>query len=51
MEKILISRDDNIWQGHPDIVSQDHHVFIVWRESDRHLTNGGTRIKLWAELN
>lgn len=46
-----IARDDSIWQGHPDVAYLDGLVFIVWRESDKHLNDGGTRIKIkWGKI-
>ncbi len=41
-----IARDDSLWQGHPDVVYHEDFVYIVWRESDRHLAAGRTRIKI-----
>ncbi len=41
-----IARNDELWQGHPDVTFYKDYVYIVYRESDKHLTSGTTRIKL-----
>jgi len=52
----VIDRDDRVWQGHPDIAIFNDELYIVYRESDKHLTHGSTKIKLirselWANMN
>lgn len=45
IHKGTVVRDDEVWQGHPDVALFHDRIFVVWRESDRHLTDGGTAIK------
>jgi len=42
----IIERDDSIWQGHPDVAYFNHYLFVVYRESERHLVGSDTCIKL-----
>lgn len=44
--RITISRNDEKWQGHPDIAYFNDSLYIIYRESDRHLTPGDTTIHL-----
>lgn len=46
IHKSVVVRDDELWQGHPDVAFFRGRVFVVWRESDRHLTDGGTAIRI-----
>lgn len=45
-----VIRDDTAWHGHPDVAYFNNKLFIVYRESDRHTTAGGTSIKLVHSL-
>lgn len=51
--KSPIARNDSVWQGHPDVVcDKNDQIYIVWRESDKHLTTGGTKLKIkYGKLN
>jgi len=51
MESGIVTRDDSIWQGHPDVAIFNNRLFVVFRESDRHTTAGKTRIKLTSSEN
>ncbi|KKM97972.1 hypothetical protein LCGC14_1162720 [marine sediment metagenome] len=46
LDRIIISRNDDKWQGHPDIAYFRDNIYVIYRESDRHLTPGGTAIIL-----
>lgn len=45
MKSGIVVKDNEVWQGHPDVAFFKDRIFVVWRESDRHLTDGGTSIK------
>ncbi len=42
----VITRDDSVWQGHPDVALYNDELFVVYRESDHHMARGYTRICL-----
>jgi len=44
--KGTVIRDDSVWQGHPDVAYFEDELFIVFRESDQHMTKSTTRIQL-----
>ncbi len=46
MLKGIVVRDDDKWQGHPDVALFDENVVVVFRESDRHMTQSSTKIKV-----
>lgn len=46
MKRITISRDDDVWQGHPDVALFNDCLYVVYRESSRHMVQGDTRICL-----
>lgn len=46
MIKGTVTRDDRVWQGHPDVAYFNDTLFIVFRKSDRHLTAKSTAIQL-----
>lgn len=46
MESGIVVRNDSVWQGHPDVSLFNGKIFVVYRESDRHTTEGKTRICL-----
>ncbi len=46
MNSGIVVRNDDFWQGHPDVARLHDKIFVVWRESDRHKTRGGTAIKM-----
>ncbi len=46
MIKGTVIRDDTVWTGHPDTALFQDKLYVVYRESDRHLTHGGTKIRI-----
>lgn len=46
MNKGVVVRNDDVWQGHPDVAFYKDKLYIVYRESEKHLSAGGTRIQL-----
>ena len=46
MLKGTVTRNDAVWQGHPDVTLFNDELIIVFRESDRHLTKNPTRLYL-----
>jgi len=46
MRSGIVAQDSEVWQGHPDVAYFNERIYVVWRESDRHLTDGGTSIKV-----
>lgn len=42
----VITRDDSVWQGHPDVAWFNDELFVVYRESDHHMARGYTRVCL-----
>ncbi len=40
----IITRDDSVWQGHPDVAWFNDELFVVYRESDHHMARDYTRI-------
>lgn len=39
-----VTRDDSVWQGHPDVAYFNNSIFVVYRESDHHMARSYTRI-------
>jgi len=39
-------RDDDVWQGHPDVALFMDRIYIVYRQSEMHLTSGPTEIRV-----
>lgn len=39
-------KDDTVWQGHPDVALFKDKIYVVYRESDEHMTTGATCIKV-----
>ncbi len=46
MNQGTIIRDDNIWQGHPDVALFKDRLYVVYRQSDSHVTETATSIQL-----
>ncbi len=42
----IVTRDDAVWQGHPDVAWFNDELFIVYRESDHHMAKTYTRVRL-----
>lgn len=42
----IVTRDDAVWQGHPDVTWFNDELFVVYRESDHHMAKAYTRICL-----
>ena len=41
-----VIRDEDQWQGHPDVALFKNKIYIVYRQSDEHMTHGPTSINL-----
>ncbi len=46
MLKGVVTRNDDIWQGHPDVALFNGKLFVVFRVSDAHMTEGKTQIHI-----
>lgn len=46
MIKGIVTRDDNVWQGHPDIALFRDFIYVCYRESSTHLAPSHTKIRL-----
>lgn len=46
MLKGIVTKDDKVWQGHPDVAYFNDTIFVVFRESDHHMARSHTAIKL-----
>jgi len=46
MQKGTVARNNKIWQGHPDVALFQGKLFVSYRASDRHLTQGKTEIHI-----
>ena len=42
----IVTRNNAVWQGHPDVAWFNEELFVVYRESDHHVAEGYTRICL-----
>lgn len=42
----IVTKNDRVWQGHPDVAWFNDELFIVYRESDHHMAQTYTRICL-----
>ena len=40
----IVTQNNGVWQGHPDVALFNNELFIVYRESDHHMARGYTRI-------
>jgi sialidase-1 len=41
-----VTKNDSVWQGHPDVAYFNDELFVIFRESDRHMTRSKTKIQL-----
>jgi len=46
MQKGTVTNIEGIWQGHPDVALFQEKIFVVYRASDRHLTQNETQIHI-----
>ncbi len=46
MTKGTVFRDDQVWQGHPDVALFNGRIYVVYRQADKHLTDGETKIQI-----
>lgn len=46
MLKGTVIKNDSVWHGHPDVTFFHDELFVVFRESDRHMTRSKTKIQL-----
>jgi len=44
IERKIVSKDHKVWKGHPDIARYKDQVFVVWRESETHVSNKNTSL-------
>lgn len=42
----IVTRDNGIWQGHPDVAYFNDELFVVCREADHHMARSYTRISI-----
>lgn len=46
MKKGIVAKNDAVWQGHPDAAVFQDQLFVVYRISDKHMTNQKTAIQV-----
>lgn len=51
MQTGTVVRDDNRWQGHPDVAYFEDKLWVVYRESAQHKAKGYTKIQLVVSSN
>jgi len=44
VKKGIVTKNDAVWQGHPDVAMFKDRLFVVYRLSNRHMTNQKTAI-------
>jgi sialidase-1 len=47
----IVTKNDSVWQGHPDVALFNNEIFVVCRESDHHMARSYTRISLVRKNN
>lgn len=46
MHKGIVIQNDDIWQGHPDVALFRNQLYVVYRQSEKHMIAGDTSIQL-----
>lgn len=51
MQTGIVTRNDDVWQGHPDVAFFQGYFYVVFRQSFRHRETGTTQIMLTRSRN
>jgi len=51
MRKGIVTRNDQVWQGHPDVAYFKENFYVVFRESKQHRATEDTKIMLAKSRN